>query len=401
MENKTKITKKELDFVGDVQQALHDSKSLSTSILLGSVCALILFFIVWAYFAVIDEVTVGNGKVIPSSKIKRIQNLEGGILEKIYVAEGDIVKKGQPLAEIDDTQFNASLEERSAKRDALIARITRLKAEILQQKKIEWPKEIKSNKVLISIEKSLFEARMSNLASSLKSLDARIALLTQESKLYARLRKTGAVSQIELLQIESKLIELESERDEKKADFIQEANKELNESTKEFQAIEKGLVGNKDKVNRTLLRSPVHGTVKQIYTTTIGQVIKSGEDVMDVVPIDDSLLVEARIMPKDIGFIARDQAAIVKISAYDFSIYGGLDATVEKISADSLTDERGSAYYLALVRTNKNYLEYKGKKLIIIPGMTATVHILTGSKSILDYILKPILKTKQNALQER
>lgn len=408
--------------------------------------------ILWAAFAEVDELARGNGKVIPSDKIQRVQSLDGGIISEILVKDGESVKKGTPLMKIDTTRFQATLEESKQEYISLLAVRQRLEAEASLDltkpvPKLEFPQEVLEDKSGYGkLEQTLLSNRYEELKSSvdvletqlgqkrqelreikntIKNLKKSFALIKEQRETIQKLVRRGVKSRYDLLNIEKEYTDVSSELetallsvtrselaiqeaksrvDEKLNNFRAEASNTLQETVGMISRFEARLVGDKDKVAKTTISSPVDGIVKQLYFNTIGGVIQPGVDLVEIVPQSDILLVEAKIDPKDIAFINPSQKAIVKITAYDFSIYGGLDAKIVEISADSIVDKEskeGKSYYRVIVKTEKNYLERNGEKLPIIPGMVASVDIITGKKTILDFILKPILKVKQNALHER
>lgn len=414
------------------------------------------FFIsalVWASLAEIDELARGNGKVIPTDKIQKIQSLDGGIISEILVKEGQIVKKGDQLMKIDTTRFQASLEENRSEYLNLLAIKTRLNAESvinLNKKiaKLKFDKVILKleNKDYILIETRLFKSRINELkytirvldnqyeqkklevkeiTSTIKKLKRSLTIIQKQKNTIYKLVKSRIKSNYDLLNIEKEyeqakgdletalfskpraklaVLEAKNRKEEKIRNFRAEASDFLQKTVQELRKYQARLVADHDKVNKTVIMSPVDGIVKQIYINTIGGVVRSGMDLIEIVPQSAVLIVEAKIDPKDIAFINPKQKAIVKITAYDFSIYGGLEAKIVEISADSIVDKESKdqkSYYRVLVKTNKNYLERNGERLPIIPGMIASVDIVTGKKSILDFIMKPILKTKNNSLHER
>ncbi|HAZ7574694.1 HlyD family type I secretion periplasmic adaptor subunit [Legionella sp. PATHC032] len=374
----------------------HSSKTFTHIILWTS----LLFFIVaiiWANYAILDEVTTGQGKVIPSSEVQVIQNLEGGIIQNIFVKEGQIVKKDQILMQIDNTRFMASYAEAEKKIDALEIEIIRLNAEISNTKPVFPEKFTKTYPHLVQDQLSLYESRMRELNQLEKSLE----LAQKELNLTRPLLKGGSVSEVEVIRLERTVSEIKGNIEKFKSEELDR----LNKARTELFALVEANKADKDRLTRTTVRSPVYGIVKQIKTKTIGGVVQPGSDLLEIVPLDDTLLIEAKIRPSDIGFIHPGQKAMVKITAYDFSIYGGLEGVVEHISADTIideqTDKKEESYYIVKVRTEKNYLGTEKKPLPIIPGMQATVDILTGQKSVLQYLLKPIIKAKQSALRER
>ncbi|AMP89831.1 HlyD family type I secretion periplasmic adaptor subunit [Legionella pneumophila] len=374
----------------------HSSKTFTHVILWAS----LLFFIVaivWANYAILDEVTTGQGKVIPSSEVQVIQNLEGGIIQNIFVKEGQIVKKDQILMQIDNTRFMSSYAEAEKKIDALEIEIIRLNAEITNTKPVFPEKFTKTYPHLVQDQLSLYESRMRELNQLEKSLE----LAQKELNLTRPLLKGGSVSEVEVIRLERTVSEIKGNIEKFKSEELDR----LNKARSELFALIEANKADKDRLTRTTVRSPVYGIVKQIKMKTIGGVVQPGNDLLEIVPLDDTLLIEAKIRPSDIGFIHPGQKAMVKITAYDFSIYGGLDGVVEHISADTIideqTDKKEESYYIVKVRTEKNYLGTEKNPLPIIPGMQATVDILTGQKSVLQYLLKPIIKAKQSALRER
>ncbi|MCP4128314.1 MAG: HlyD family type I secretion periplasmic adaptor subunit [Gammaproteobacteria bacterium] len=407
---------------------------------------ILLFFVVagmWAWYAVVDEVTHADGKVIPSSRVQVIQNLEGGILKKVLVTEGQLVKVGQVVMRIDDTGHSSSFGELKARYYSLIGEITRLKAEA-GEKPLRFDAEMeRGHKRIVRDQFALYQARKSELKTQVAILQQQMdqrkqekdELLGRSSRLQTSLKitqeefaitaplvKRKIVPRIDLLRLKRQINDLEGEisaarlalprvesaineaqqRIEEKSQHFKSASlAELSQRNMQLAGVKEAILGAEDKVARTEIRSPVRGVVKEIKISTIGGVIKPGEDLMEIVPLDDTLLVEARVRPADIAFLHAEQKARVKFSAYDFSIYGGLQGKLEQIGADTVLDDRGDAYYKAIIRTDKNHLTKGGDTLPIIPGMVATVDIITGQKTIFMYIMKPIIKAQQLALTER
>ncbi|MBT8328792.1 MAG: HlyD family type I secretion periplasmic adaptor subunit [Desulfofustis sp.] len=434
---------KDLDLVTDIRTTIlvespRGGRSLIWLTLILLVCA-----IYWASISEVEEVTRGMGKVVPSSQIQIIQNLEGGILAETYVNIGDIVEDGQLLMRLDEKRFSAPYQEYRLKYLALTAKAARLTAET-EGIEMALPKEVEEENTSIAArERQLYNSRKAELVTTIEILEEKAKqrrqdlaeleeklteitrtyqLLKREIELTEPLVGEGAVSEVELLRLQreassmlgdiagtklaiprvrSQLQESLKEIKEEHLQFSNNAKKELNEVQAELDAISATSVALADRLERTSIRSPVYGTVKQVLVNTVGGVIQPGMDLIEIVPLEDTLLVEAQIKPSDIAFLRPEQEAMVKFTAYDFTIYGGLDAQLEYISADSVIDEKGNAYYQVRVRTNQNYLMGKEGKMPIIPGMVATVDILTGKKTILSYLLKPILKAKHTALRER
>lgn len=397
------LERNDVDFVAESRESTLSNINPYPRAIIYIIFVFLIIGIVWAYYGVLEEVTTGTGKVIPSSQVKHIQNLEGGILQKLFVKEGQVVKKGQVLARLDDTRFSSDYRESKVRALALQATIARLIAEANGDKKITFPEVVlkSGKKDLIQGQVKLFESRKKELDEKLKTLQENYNIAKRELDITKPLVEKGIMSKIEMLRLERDVNKLKGQISDAENKFRKDAETDLRQKEEDYSRIIEALRSLEDRMTRTTILSPVHGIVKQVNINTVGGVIKPGDDIMEIVPLEDSLLIEAKITPQDIAFIHPGQEATVKITAYDYSVYGGLEGKVEYISADSTTDDRGNSYFEVWIRTNKNYLGTKAKPLPIIPGMTASVHILTGNKSVLDYIMKPLLKAKQNALTER
>jgi len=397
----------------------------------------------WANYSTLDEVTRGTGKVIPSRHIQTVQNLEGGIISEILVKEGDIVEPNQVLLRIDDTRFSASMRESQVTSAAMEAKMARLTAEA-HGKSVKLPRRLnKSQQQLFLREQALAQSRqlelqaaidvltqqkkqkqheINELKSRQQQLQHGYTLAQRELRITQPLVKKGVMSEVELLRLQREAsalkADLESTRltiprakaaigeaerkmEELKVRFRTRALAELNEMKAEWSRISESERALEDRVVRTAVRSPVKGTVKQIKVTTIGGVVQPGMDLLEIVPLEDTLLIEAQIRPSDIAFLHPGQEAMVKLTAYDFSIFGGLKASLEHISADTIINERGEPFFVIRLRTKRNHLGEAKNTLPIIAGMTVNVDILTGKKTLLDYLLKPIKKAQEQALRER
>ncbi len=431
-------------YLTDVNSVNLYSTPIQSHLILWLSFSFVIIAIIWANFATLDEVTSGSGKTIPAGHIQVIQNLEGGILSGILVKEGDLVDKGQALLQLDAVRFASSFNETKLKYYELLATTARLTAEVNKQK-IEIPEDVIQNAPSIAHDAiQLLASRQNELNANRNILDEQIRqkkqdlvelnskanqisrsykYLQEELKMSEPLVAEGAMSRVELLRlrrsandlrgelsaarlsiprIKSSLKEAKNKLSELEIRFHTKALEELNLAKSELDRTSESVLALEDRVARTRILSPVKGIIKQLKVTTIGGVIQPGMDLLEIVPLDDQLLIEAQIRPADIAFLVPGQKAIVKLTAYDFSIYGGLEAILEHISADTITNEEdGKNYYLIRLRTTKNYLERNGEKLNIIAGMTATADILTGKKSVLNYILKPIFKVRDRALRER
>jgi len=403
-------------YITDVNAANLYGASIQSHIILWVAISFIVVAIIWANFAELDEVTRGMGKTTPSSHIQVIQNLEGGILAEILVREGDIVEKGQALLQLDAVLFASSLNETKLKHYELLAATARLSAEVEKTALIIPAEVLKEAPEIAKNATQLFNSRHNELNAAIRILQEQInqysrgySLLKEELNMSTPLVDEGAMSRVELLRIKREandirgdLTKAKNKLVETKVRFHTKALEELNQMKAELDRTNESTFALEDRVNRTRVTSPVKGIIKQLKITTIGGVIQPGMDLVEIVPIDDQLLIEAEIRPSDIAFLHPGQKAMVKLTAYDFSIYGGLEAELEHISADTITNEEdGDSYYIIRLRTNKNYLKKNGAKLSIIAGMTAEVDILTGKKTVLNYIMKPIFKAQQRALKER
>lgn len=369
--------------------------------------AFLIVFIIWSYFSKIEEVTRGQGTIIPNSREQIIQSLDPGILDQMMVKEGDLVEKGQVLLKLDDTRSSAILRETKAKVDNLEAIATRLKAEI-SGKPLVFPNDIPQE--MKEREMGVYQAKKDALNEALKTLRESKALLDSEIALTEPMVNKGAVSQVELLRMKRSANDMALQISEREHKYITDASNELVRIQGDLDQAKENLAARADPVERSLLRAPLKGIVKNIRVNTIGGVISAGQDIMEIVPVEDNLLVEAYINPKDVAYIRPGMKAIVKLTAYDYAIYGGLDGVVTLLSPSTLQDKRqasdlnlnpNNSFYRVLVRTTGSHLTDKnGSELPVLPDMIATVDIKTGEKTIFQYLIKPITRMKQ-ALQER
>jgi adhesin transport system membrane fusion protein len=430
-----------VDFATDADLAMLRQEPLRARFLLRSIGLVFVLFVIWAAIAQLDEVTRGEGRVIPSKQLQVLQSIDGGLVSEILVREGDIVEIDQLLIKIDETRFVSSVKENRAQYLGLLARTARLRA-IAEGSEFIPPAEVVAEAPEIAIQEGqLFAARRSELEAALSIARQQLAqrqqelneasarraqaaqgydLTSQELTQTRPLINSGAVSEVELLRLERDVSRYRGERDmataqitrvqaaineakrkieEVELSFRNEAGRELSESTTKLSGLAEGSVALSDRVKQSSIRSPVKGIVKRLLVNTVGGVVQPGKDMIEIVPLEDALLLEARVLPRDIAFLRPGQPAMVKFSAYDFSIYGGLEGTLEHISADTVTDDKGNAFYLVRVRTNKP--GFGDANLPIIPGMVAEVDIMTGKKSVLTYLLKPVLRAKSVAMTER
>lgn len=383
-------------------RGLVEPKLPRSSLLVWVVVLLLLSFLGWAAFFKLDEVSTGTGKVVPSAHEQVVQSLEGGILYKLDVREGDIVEQGQVLAQLDRTKTASGVQESLSRMHAAMATAARLQAEV-NGTPLAFPAELDSEAGLVNAETALYQSRRESLESGLKGLEQGMALISRELAMTRPLVKQGAASDVEVLRLQRQINEMQSKSSELKTQYYVRAREELAKANAEVQAQRSVTQGREDSLTRLKFTSPVRGIVKDVEVTTVGGVIPPNGKLMTLVPLDDQMLVEAKISPRDVAFIHPGQAARVKITAYDYSIYGGLPGVVTTISPDTIQDDvkRDIYYYRVYIRTDVSVLKNKsGKAFPIFPGMIATVDISTGSKSVLDYLLKPFNKANE-ALRER
>ncbi|ALV73208.1 MULTISPECIES: HlyD family efflux transporter periplasmic adaptor subunit [Acinetobacter] len=366
------------------------------------ICIGLLVLLAWAWFFELEEVSTGSGKVIPSSKEQSIQSLEGGILTKLYVSEGEIVKQGQVLAQLDPTRFASNVGESESLLIASKATAARLRAEV-NATPLVFPEDVLKIPKLVSEETALYQSRRSNLNDSVSGLSQALVLVEQELAMTEPLVAKGAASEVEVLRLKREANDLRNQMNDIRNQYYVKAREELAKANIDIETQAQVIKGKTDTLQRTVFKSPVRGIVKEIDVMTIGGVIPQNGKLMTIVPLDEQLLIEARISPRDIAFIRPDQEALVKVTAYDYSIYGGLHGKVTVISPDTLRDEvkQDQFYYRAYIRTDSDKLINKqGKQFNITPGMVAVVDIKTGHKTVLDYLIKPFNKAKE-ALRER
>jgi len=434
----------DLFFMSEVDAAIHRRGHAFAYLVSVIIAVLLVIFLIWATFTKLDEVTRGMGQVIPSQRVQMIQNLEGGILEEILVQENQIVEKGAVLVRIDNSMAASQFRDVAGKAREYQASVARLQAEG-EGRSFTLPEGLQqSDPQIASDQEAIYRARqqqmqselgvlqsqqqqkqqeIAEMQSRLAQLQRNLELTRQQRDIAKPLVDQGVYAKVDFLALEREVSNLQGDIDalrlaiprarsaseeisrrmsQRHAEYKAQSLDELNRRRVELKSLQEMMSAGQDRVTRTEVRSPVRGTVKQLYLNTLGGVVKPGEPIMEIVPLDESLLIiEARVRPADIAFLRPGQKAMIKITAYDFSIYGGLEGVVEAISADTIEDEKGESFYKVKLRTQTGTLNYRGENLPIIPGMTASVDILTGKKSVLSYLLKPILKIKQNALRER
>jgi adhesin transport system membrane fusion protein len=424
----------------DAHVAFLDQQPLRARALLYVVAIVVVLLVIWSSLAEIDEVTRGNGRVIPSRQIQVIQSQDGGVVTELLVREGDEVKKGQLLVRLDQTRSESTFRENRAEYQALEVKVARLRAVVEKTEFHPAPEFVKAVPRIVAQETALYHSSRAELLAEqqiaeqqliqreqeLVEVNARrrqlarsLDLVEQELQVTRPMIASGAVSRVELLRLEREVNQLNGEHQQSLAQitriessineaqrklqevelvFINELREELADTITRINSLQESGAGLSDKVSQTAVRSPVRGTIKQLFYNTIGGVVLPGKEIIEVVPLDDTLLLEVRIRPQDIAFLVPGQKAMVKFTAYDFVVYGGMDATVEHIGADTVMDEDGNPFYNVKIRTHEPKLD---EDKPIIPGMTVEADILTGKKSVLAYLMKPVLRAKQYALTER
>ncbi|SAI71915.1 HlyD family secretion protein [Bordetella ansorpii] len=429
------------DYVGNAEWVIHQSQARGSRILLWVSLVTVFLLLVWAALGYIDEVVRGEGKVVPSRQVQIIQSLDGGIVQEILVRPGQEVQAGQVLLKLDPTRFSSSLGENNAEYLSLLAKSARLQAlatgdpfvmpervakeahQIGEQERNAWQARNNEITATVNVARDQLKQRQDELRETIAKRDqaaSSCALTSRELSVTKPLLSSGAVSEVELLRlqrdvarfcgdqkgaeaqidrIQSSISEAQNKVQEAELTIRNTARSELSDTNTKLATLREGQSALADRVRLSEVRAPVNGTVKTLFNNTIGGVVQPGKDIIEIVPKDDTLLLEVKIQPRDIGFLHPQQEADVKFTAYDFSIYGGLKGKVEQIGADTVTDEKGNSFYIVRVRTDKNGVG--DQQLPIIPGMVAEVHVLTGKHTVLQYLLKPILRARENAFTER
>lgn len=413
-----------------------------SSYLLYVIAVVTFSLMIWAYFTEVETVARSQGRVIPSGKLQLVQNLEGGIVTAIHVRAGQRVQEGEPLVSLSETQFDSDLQSRNQQVYALSARIARLKAESDGKSPVFEKALLRKGKEFVEQERNAFDSRKTQLRTQLDMLQAqidqknqelqemRIALATatktlelgrEEQVILSRLVAKGLEPKLELVRLERTLADAAGREETARASikkiqaavsetlarkesairqFRAEAQAEANKTLAEYRSLQEVLPGLQDKKGRTEMRSPVTGVVNRVLVSTVGGVVKPGEPIVEVVPLNDKLVLEANVIPSDIGFVKLGQKARIKLTAYDYSIFGAMEGTVTQIAPDAVSTEKGESYYIARIETAAA-LNSRGKQLDVMPGMQAQVDIVTGYKTIWDYLAKPLVAVRENAFRER
>jgi adhesin transport system membrane fusion protein len=392
-------------------RTVEDDERDASRLLVWVTAGTLLFALVWAGFFSLDEITRGQGKIIPSSREQVIQSLDSGVLREMLVREGDMVEKDQVLLQMEDARSGAGFREAREKYLSLLAIAARLRAETTDAE-LAFPAELQEAPQLITQETQAYKARKKSLADSMEAVDASLAAITREIKLTAPLVKGGVMSEVELLRLKRQQADLMGQRAERKNRYITDANTELTRVNSELSQTKENASAREDAYLSTTIKSPMKGVVKNVQVTTVGGVIQAGQPILEIVPTEDEMLVEAYVKPSEVAFLHVGQKAVVKLTSYDFNKYGGLDGELEHLSPDTMKDERQQrrpggnpvdieeGYYRILVRIKDANLVRKGMKMEPTPGMTASVEIRTGQKTVLEYLFRPLQNVSQ-ALRER
>ena len=392
-------------------RTVEDDERQASRLLVWVTTLTLIVGLVWAALFSLDEITRGQGKIIPSSREQVIQSLDSGVLREMLVREGDLVDKDQVLLQMDDARSGAGYREANEKFLSLLATATRLRAEA-SNAELKFPTELNDQPQLVKQETQAYQARKQALAESLQAVDGSLAAIGREISLTEPLVKGGVMSEVELLRLKRQQSELMGQRAERKNRYLTDANNELTRVSSELSQTKENASARQDAYLHTTIKSPMKGVVKNVQVTTIGGVIQAGQPILEIVPTEDEMMVEAYVKPSEVAFLKVGQQAVVKLSSYDFNKYGGLDGELEHLSPDTLKDERQQrrpganpadmeeGYYRILVRIKDTNLVRNGKKMEATPGMTATVEIRTGQKTVLEYLFRPLQNVTQ-ALRER
>lgn len=400
--DKTGLSRQESLFVTGLESAQLDAPLPRATWALYLLLAVVVTAIVWASLARVDEVTRSDGRIVPDGREQVIASLDSGILRELMVREGQEVQLGQELAQLDPTRVEASQNEGQARRFALLAQAARLGAEA-GGRMLKFPPEVLAVPRLVEAETEAFEARRRVVDEAVSAIGRSAGLLAREQRLAQEMAAKGLMSDVEVMRLNRQVNELQLQRSERISRFRQEASSELVRVQNELTQLDEQMVVRQDALARTVLKSPVHGVVKNIRVNTVGGVVTTGAPIMEISPIGPRVLVEARIKPKDIGFLRVGQTAEIKLNGYDYNVHGGLQGKIEYISPDAMGEaekNNDGTYYRALVSAERNNTQFKGRPLPVIPGMQATVEIRTGERSVLSYLLRPMMKSRE-ALRER
>jgi len=396
------LTKQEGLFVSAIHAAEIDEPLPRATWALYLLCAVVTVAITWSALAKVDEITRSDGRIVPDGREQVIASLDAGILRELKVREGQEVQAGDELAYLDPTRVEAQQAESQARMQALKAAVARLNAEVNGRASVQWPPDVDPKSRYALGEAESFEARKRVLDEAVAAINRSLGLISKELRMAQDMSTRGLMSDVEVMRLNRQVNEMQQQRTERLTRYRQEASQELVRVQTELAQLDEQMVVRQDALTRTVLKSPVHGVVKTVKISTTGGVVGSGAPILEIAPIGPKVLVEAKIKPRDIGFVRLGQKAEVKLAGYDFNTFGGLEGKVTYMSPDAVTenDKTGEGHYRVIVTAERNNLKYKGEPLPVIPGMTATVEIKTGERSVLSYLLRPMMKS-QEALRER
>lgn len=398
------MSKKKEDslYIKDSKDAIMMERVSGAQLVLFLICVFLILAIVWCHFIKIDEITVAHGKIIPLAKEKSIQSYDGGIIKDIFVEDGMHVKKGDKLIKLNEVDISTEYKQHLINYHTLLLENYRLSAQMKKEKSIILPEQLTQQYPDISQqEKSLFETNMYLHESHVKNIKQSIKILEDELSIFIPLSQKKLISKVKLLRTQKNINDLKGQLNKLENEFVQDSMEQFTINKKKISSVKEKIIALKQKFHRTTIRSPINGVIHDLTVSTIGGVIKPGETIMKIVPDSKNIIIEASVEPKDIGFIKPGQQAILKFSAYDYSIYGGMKAKIIHISPNTITNQDGKSYFIVKLKTIDRTFSKSNKALSLIPGMSCEVDMITGSKSVLSYLLKPLVRTKDNAFREQ
>ncbi len=410
-----KMSVEDMDFVAEEQAGMVLERKNWVSVTIVAFLVTLVVAVIMAHFTQLEEITQGPGRVVPLSKEQVVQSLEGGILKEMLVREGDVVQKGQLLLKLDPTKASSSAREGENRQYSLIAQVARLRAEA-NGIALKFPDSLKGHEDVVKSERDNYNARVGAVNESVAGMERSMKLMNDEIAVTKPMSEKGLIAVTELLRLQRQVSDLRLQISDRRNKFRADAATELSRVESELSQVSENVAGRKDIEDRTQIKSPIKGTIKNVSINTVGGVVQPGSDILVIIPLEDQLIVEARIKPADVAFVRPGLKAVVKITAYEYNLYGGLEGVVEYISPDTLRDDRArgmnmagnasaqedaQSYYRVTIRTKTAQLKSKnGEVLPITPGMVANVEVKTGTKTVLDYVLKPVLKMNE-AFRER
>ena len=403
---KNRISGADLEYMQNVSEALQAQSTPASSAFLYLMIAFTIVGIVWASFSKVDEVTQAEARVITSNRDQVVNSMEGGLLAAMLVSEGDTVTKGQAIVQLEPTRFESQYEEGMSKQLALKAALSRARSEALNQP-LNFPPEVQANRAIVDNETRTYQSKKKLMDESVAALRKSVDMISNEIQISQKLSEQGLFSIVELSRLRRQENDLNQQITERLNKFRADANGEVVRIETELAQLKPNLTARRDTYERTTLRAPVNGIVKNIRMTTLGAAVPGGAPILDIVPVDAKLLLDARLDPKDVSYIKPGLPVAIKLAAFDTAIYGELKGTVVLVSPDTFRGEdarnaegQPAAYYRVLIESEIDKTDERQKKMVIIPGMTATAQIKTGAKTVMQYLIKPIYKAKE-AFRER